>query len=441
MLNEKSLESGRIQHGRFKHVAIREPITSDLVLDVTHTQQYHNRFYLYGISNMMCTNSVYASNIIPGMYAGGANRDVNVRGTGVIEQIIQSELDLLRRLASFMNMEDGVPFDTDNRHDGLDTLRGISWKELKSGVELLNNLTLKLHYLSSTNKYKITRDNKHYAWKIINEYRNHCKEFLSTTQLQLYHKFRKWMKAEQFNGTYINEEGIHDQICELYQDLQNWCNSTNQYMFDMTTHQFNMMLYNETSASNYGDETFACTKVVNDVVEDGAAMVIQNAMRRYIKRKCLGVHRGRCNVGWFSNIYTELNFGRVQDEMMVQDPDTTIFAPMATPISPVVLNAVINTSSFWFTWSDWCENSFLGTQEQNNTFSVNEVAERFSDEWYPIEYTIPCLRIRDASEDEDNDDDDDDIEYDVLGDVLDDSTDLHVYDITLEINDDTAPAA
>jgi len=450
MINGEALASGRVQYGRFGPVQFRYSLDVESASTIIHTQHYHNRFYLYGLYNSMSTNSIYACNVTPGMYTGGANRHMNIRGSRVIKDVISAQQDLLKRIASFMNMEFGSLFNPTNDPDGVDVLRGISWTELSYGVDMLNDYMIKLHYLSASNKIKITRDNKH-MWSYINEYRHRTKTWLTKMQLDIYRKFRKWMKAEQFNATYIREAGIEDEIVGLYEALNNWCKSVDQFMYDMTTHNLNMLLYNNTSAADYGDETYACTKLVNEITKDGAAMVIQNAMRKYMKRKCVGTHRGRCNQGFFINVYVDLNLGRAHEALMVQDPDQTIYAPGTPSISPIVLNAVILTNSFWLSWEDWMQDSVIGCQEQRNGISVNSAAIQLSRSWWPTDgYAISRISIRDEV-----DDSDDDIEYDVIGDEIpddpsdDESTEMDeyvqlaevVYDISAEIDDDNAPAA
>lgn len=437
----KSLTSGRVEHGRFLHVSIREGIDSCLASHVIKSQHYHNRFYLYGLYNRMSNNSIYACNNIFGMYG------FNSRGSTALRLLIDKQIGLLSNISSFMNMNFGVPFNPSNEAEGVDVLRGISWLELSEGVDMLNDFNLKLHYLSASNNIKINRSNKH-MWSYINEYRHQIKNWLTETQLNLYRKFRTWFKAEQFNE-YMMEENIQHEINNLYSNLQNWCKLTDEYMFDMTTHDLNMILYNNTSAAMYGDESYACTKMVNNVIENGAAMVIQNAMRRCMKRKCIGVHRGRSNFGFFNNIYTDLNLNRVNDSILPEDNNTPLFASNVPRINNNILNNIILTSRFYFTWLDWMEQSILGKLKYNEDITFDQEAFELSRKWWPTDgYSINRISIRDGFNEIEpidmvnDDDDDDDIEHDIIGPDYDvDETIVQEYNILAEIDNNNAPAA
>lgn len=433
-VNGKAFESGKVSTNRYgKSVTVS--MTPDICVKIARVQKYFNRFYLYGMYDRVCSYSLYGASCIRGMYTGGANRNMTTRGVDHLDDIIERVYTMLQQVASFMNMEYGHVWDLNDPDGGEDVLRGLPWSQLADGCELLIELLHVLVYLKAT--FYVDIKGAMYKWKYVIAYRNYAKAEITRLQLRIYRMFQHWMKAQQFNQLYIEEIGVFDFVIEFYKDMRNWCRATDQYMFDMVTHELSVALYQRTS-SHPNAEIYAAFGLCTEMAKLGAAIVIQSAIKKYMMRRCIGIHKGKSQFPG-STLYHDFSFEKPSYIHVSQGWDGGMVGVMSgdattnntvpnipshhTPYIPV-LSMVQSTIPGYNTWHEWYEKRVLSFLVCFDGNTVDEELENYMYDYQPRERIIESIAVRD-DEDEDEDDEDEDdtesVEFDVLGNDEDDT--------------------
>lgn len=294
---------------------------------------FNNKFLLYGIYNRSC-DCMFKE--IP------------------TKEFKNINFELLTQIGKFLLVKSGCILDIDVEQNGVDTIRGVSWKEIYSVVKLLLKITKVLNYLE-------TLESSNHISMYENSYKNYARNNLSELLFQVYRKFQQWKKADQFNDMYIFEE--EDEFFDLYINISKWCNMV-------------------------AIEIEIVTGSIVEVVKNGSAMVIQSCVRNFMKRRSIGIY-SRYSI--LSNSYHDITFNK-----SVDTSENIRLCGNHIVCSHIILSTMMSTLPSWSKWSDWFEESVLDKVVNEYGETCKETYLWYCTDWLPREYTIPSIEDRDA---------------------------------------------